>query len=428
MIKDFLEISKKIIIVIDPDADFDQFAGFISLAKLLRDNKKEVSLLIPKNVKTSLFLKLFPTEDLKVMDKPISESFIVSLRKNGAVVKEVKWKEDEGKINIYVTTRKGNIDSENADIKPNLNVFDAIILFGVKDLANVKSVYDLEEDFFNKSKTVQIGNLHIDLGTYKFNEVSEIYSLLVYKLAQELEIELSGMIETDLLAGIFWKSRGLFRYADNSIIKVIYELSKSKANIKGAQEKAFKRNTMQDIQILDLIIKNLNINSENIAYSIVHNAQSKGVNLDFIISSNWHQLDRLKNVDYGFILFEYPNKVKGIVFSSDNIDLSSKLQNIKKNGDRYEIFFETDKKIEEIKELLLNLKSSKKDKMQKELKTDKKKDKLNEKKIETDTANVNYDPLAPASVMPDPLSLQNDQEASDQKSGYTSPPPINPIN
>ncbi len=426
MIKEFLEISKKVIIVTDPNADFDQFAGFIALAKFLRDEQKEVSLLFPKNTKTNLFLKLFPTEDIKVMDKTACDSFIVSLRKNGAVVKEVKWQEDQGKINIYVTTQKGDIDSENVNIKPNMNVFDAIILFGIEDLEKAKNYFALEDSFFNKGKTIQIGNLHKDQGAYKFNEVSDIYSVLVYKLAHDLGIKISGMIQTDLLSGILWKTKGLFRVSDKSVVEVICELSKSQANIKAAQDKAFRQNTMQDMQILDLVIKNLNINSDNVAYSVIHNAQTKGVNLDFIISSNWHQLDKLKNVDYGFVLFEYADHVKGLVFSSGIIDLNEILTEFKSHGDEYERYFQTDKKIEEVKELLLKAKKDNKSAPVEIIKGEKKQEEKKATKEEGET-KTNYDPLAPANVLPDPLALEK-LEDNDQKSGYNPPPPINPVN
>lgn len=416
--KEIIRKAKKILIAVEEAADFDAICASICLSKSLHNSDKEVSLLLPETKYAQNVIKKIPTQDLKLILKDEPESFILSLIKDNAIVKDVKWKEENGNINIYLTTEKGDLKNSQISVKPNYALFDLIIFIGVSDKNKLGRFYHDNPKAFTKNKILQIGNLNEKIGAFKFEDEDLSMSESVFKLINKTKLSADGEIFTDLLTGILWKTDGFHRIEDLTTAKTIADLVGQGANIKQASQKAFKNLTLQDTRLIQEILKNLSPTDGKVVYSIIHSANKKSLRPQEAISSSWPILDRLEKFNIAVILFQEQKSVFGVILSrnaqNSAIDIAKRFS---PSGDRFFATFTSGLTVENIKGQL-NLPGNEQEEGGKK-----------EEKNKKAPLRGIIDPLAPAKDTPKPLDLENEPSQTQQsiKGGYTPPPPINPI-
>lgn len=427
--KDQINKANKILIATSTKADYDALCAAISLGKVLKAQQKDISLLIPRNEYSRKVIELFPTQNLKLIEKNDPESFIVSLDKKDAQVKDVKWKEDEGKIQIYITTEKGTIQEGRIAVKPNYAIFDLAITIGINSLDDLGEFYKKNQKAFPKSRIIQIGNIKEDIGGFKLENESSIYSQLAVEFLEKLEIDINSETATDFLAGILWRTQGLYNLVNKKTIQIINKLSENQANLQEAGEKGFKNRTLSDIRLIESIIRKLVIHKDKTAYAILKKEDLKGIDIKKIISLDWIIVDRLKGVEKAFILIEAVSSVFGLLISTNpNINALKLTKQYNTNGNSYCAKFETRmdsiQKVEKVlKEEILTGKQEQDTKSKK-----RKEDRLftNQNK-NTQDAITTTDPLAPATSPLEPLDISTEEPTEEAKGGFTPPPPISPL-
>jgi len=440
-LKEIISKAKKILVATDTSADFDSLCAAISLAKVLHNSEKKVSLLIPDGKYVQRVLKLFPTMDIKLVLKEEPENFILSVPKDGAVVKDVKWKEENGKINIFVTTEKGELKETQIIIKPNYALFDLIIIIGVSNLADLGEFYKKNQKIFSRNKILQIGALQKRIGLHRFGDDSSALSEAVYKFIHTTAMNADGEIYTDLLAGILWKTDGLNRVEDELIVSSIVELIELGANIKQASKNAFKNISLQDTRLLQEILKNLEVGDEEIIFSVIKSSNKKSLLPKESISSVFPMLDRLEKFQTGVVLFEEQNGVFGVISTKNSkhnaLDLA-KAYNPK--GNSYTASFTTADSIDEIKAVLTSAAKkggiAKKGVKKNGGSTTKNSNTSDSQKDTSPSMPSDFhtaEPLQAAEKTPKPLDLGT-KETEDTsggimqpRGGFTPPPPINPL-
>jgi nanoRNase/pAp phosphatase (c-di-AMP/oligoRNAs hydrolase) len=452
--EEFIKKAKKILIAIPIYADYDRFCAGVALAHIFNMQSKQVSLVIPDNAQVKKLLQLFPTQDIKVITKTDPDSYIVSLSKEQAVIKDVKWKEEQGKINIFITTEKGALSKNAVTIRPNYSLFDAIITVGVSSLKEIGEFYDKNQRAFPRNKILQIGNLNRKVGLYQFEEDGFIYSELAYKLCRSIGYEIDGELLTNLLAGVLWKTDGLNRVDDSGVVSTIAELVESGANLKNASIKAFKNISLRDTRLLADLMKNIEISDNGILFSIIKGANKKALNSQELINSSWALLDRVEDAEICVLFIEETNS-NFVVISTRSHNAMKISRAFSPVGDKFLAFFRTKETIEKVREELHIPQLGKKSKLSiglqnednepephKNYESENDKRNIEDGKIKTTKGkdmdqNINLqtaDPLQPASQLPTPLQIGDNAQAPVQPQtqamkpgGFTPPPPMNPL-
>ena len=389
--KEILDKSQKILVATEPDADFDDIVSAVSLARILQDSKKQVLLFLPRNQYCKRVLEKFPLQDLKVLDINTQKSFVLTIKKKNAVVKNVRWKEEGGKINIYIDTINGQIDSSNFKIKTKPFVVDLIIT------VNIRSLKKFGRGFykhFKKHQILQIGHIDKNLGTFKFGFNTNISSVLIYEFLIQNNFSISPTVATNLISAILWKSHG-FRFAqDPSVINAFYKLSLI-GNIKIASRSAYSNMYLEDTKLIQAVVQNLKITNKKIAYSLLSSVNFPRINIENVIYHNWIIINDLKDIDLVFILIKKDEATYGVIISKTTKfnakEIAIEFSNVKGNLDR--VSFVTKKNIKTVKdEILYKVGVNSGTQIKNHI------DKLNQNNDVT-----NKDPLAPASVEIEPL-------------------------
>ncbi len=349
--KEILDKAKKCIVVTNHSADFDEIVASISLARTLQDDGKDVSLLLPKGKYTESILKIFPLQDLKLVEIEKNRHYIIKIKKEeNSIVKEVKWKEDKGRINIYISTTKGEIDTSRFSIKTRPFVVDLVIL------VNVSSIKKFGKRFytsFKKTQILQIGYPEKKIGAFCFPDSNKVASFLVYLFLKRMDFVIQPNVATNLISGILWKTNGFKQNYSLDSLKALYQLSEV-GNFQLASKNAFKNLGFKDLRLISEILKNLVVTENNVAYAIVKSGITKA-DIETILYPNWLLFDDLSDMKLVFVLFKIGDEIWGVVRSNaprfNAKEIVVEFANIK--GDEHLAQFTSKKSIDEVKDLIL---------------------------------------------------------------------------
>lgn len=427
--KSEIQSSNTILVATDRYTDYDKIVATISLAKALSASDKEVSVLMPDTKYVKEVLNLFDSKDIKRVNQTKGEGVVLSFKTGGAPVENIKWQEKNGEIYIYIDSKKVELAKNEINVQQRVEQFDLIVLVGVPNLEALGDFYKSNKDIFSKEKIVQLGYPSNDLGSHKLAEDSNCISELVLRLLEAWEVDISKEVSTNLLAGLLWKTDGLKKVSATLASSSLQTLLSKQADLTTASQKAFDLLKPKDIKLVQQILKNLQIIEDKIAYSIIKKSQLKEVDFEQLISPSWFFIDRLQGISMSFVLIEFDERVVGIISSKDpSISAVKVASQFGASGDSQWAQFYTDDPSDEVKEKLLG-QAPIKQKQAKEEDKVKQSEKIEEKKQEEkvkDQEEVS-DPLSPAKEPPQPLKLGNGDEETEQRGGFTPPPPINPL-
>ena len=406
-----LDKAKKILITSAQDADFDTLAACINLGKLLKAQGKKISLHIPTDKYSKQVFELFPTGDLKLIQKTNPDSFILSLPKEDAVVKDVKWKEEKGNIEIYITTEKGSIPTNSVTMQPHRAMFDLVLTVGVGELEQIGEFFRKNSSIFSKNRVFAIPESHISQSANVFEYLLENFE------------NVGADIATDLFAGFLWKTNGLRYDTKSSTSELLKFFINQKANFQSASKKAFQNTDLSDIRMIDTILKNLTVKNSTLAYASIKNTKSKGLEPEKIRTYDWFVLDSFKGIETFFVLFELQENVLGYLINKNPLKNANELTTkYKMTGNEcIAKFISTDTLEKTQKTILEGLGEIQKTEISKPIGTAES-TRSAETEDEVSTEPTDPNPLAPAVEIPQPLQLDGDND-----DGFMPPPPITPL-
>lgn len=389
-----IDQAKKILLATKKDADLDELVAAISLAHILKQHKKEVTLLLPSDKYSHEIFNDFPLKDIKNIEKSEPDKFILSIPKKNAIVKDVKWKDNNGAIEIHISTEKGEIDTTSSSIKPHSALYDLIILVNTREPKEIG-------DFYAKNKTIFPQNKLYYLPENHKNNAPICANILDFVKTNNWDID--SITATDLLAGILWKTNGLQFVTGNNLNSQIQYLLSNKADLQMATQKAYKRMDVMDTRIIETILKNLTIKHDKFAYSIIKNARSKGISPEKVKTLDWFIFSKLKSIETFIVMFELQDSVIGYIINTDqNKDAREITNKYQTTGNRYLAKFTTKELPNNIEKSVLNAPRN--------------------NETEEPKQTTASDPLAPATSIPKPIKFDDEENIPTP----TPPPPLSP--
>ncbi len=205
----FVEKSQTVLVIVTPDADFDQLAAAVSLYKSLQIKDKDISLISSQKFNYDEQL-ISGMDDLRT--KLGNKNLVISFDYEENTVDKVSYNIGEETKKFYLTIKpKKNhkpLDSENVEFYYSGADADLIFLFGVNNLEDLKDLYYGFENLYNQAQLVVINNLLPRYGDIKISTSQHSSTCeAIAKIIEELKLNSNNKIANNLLAGIEVKTQ-----------------------------------------------------------------------------------------------------------------------------------------------------------------------------------------------------------------------------
>jgi nanoRNase/pAp phosphatase (c-di-AMP/oligoRNAs hydrolase) len=202
--KNHLSSAENILILFPGQVKFDQVASALALFLGFQEINKNVSVLSPKPV-TVGFSSLVGID--KVSTQLGNKNLQVSFEYEEEAVDKVSYHIDEEnrKFNLVVQPKKGvkPLRPESVSFSYTGVEADLIIVIGAHSLEDMEQIYFAQEELYKETPTISINTYETNFGTVKLSTAgSASFCEVMAYLLQELEIEVSSDMATNLLGGI----------------------------------------------------------------------------------------------------------------------------------------------------------------------------------------------------------------------------------
>lgn len=310
----------KVLIVPSQEGNIDILAACFGLAEALKSNSKEVSMLLSAEVYSEHLQKHFPPKDIKFVRKNSGSNFVITLDKVEGQIKEVKWKEEAGKLNIFITTETGEINPGKVNIEAGLTNYDLIIVVGIKDIlqlgefATKHTSFDNEKTYFvNKEKPLNFSNHRQTKGSH---------SETLYGLLLEIGINIPANALTYFLAGINWNTNGFKQKTNSFTFKNAAEIVAAGADPVAAANIAFTNISFAQSKFFSEVFAKVKTNAKGIVYSRVNYNSLKANSSEQLLFSNLVPIAELAGTKAAFVITEGGPQTHAFIKANDSsIDL-----------------------------------------------------------------------------------------------------------
>lgn len=232
-LKDLLDISKTIVVIVKDQPGLDQLVTAASLSLGLQKIGKEVHFLTPSEIKSDSGIKKNLPANLQNNNAVISsdilenvsgldnlsykmgnQNLVVSFDYSETSVDKVSYHigEESGKFFLTVKPQKGHppLDSSQVEFAYTGMDADLIFLVGVHDLESLENLYFGHESFYNDVPIVTIHSFETEIGLVKLDFSSSLcFAEASIEVLEGLQIPLDMEIATNLLLSIEEKTQGM---------------------------------------------------------------------------------------------------------------------------------------------------------------------------------------------------------------------------
>lgn len=148
--------SNKILVLTHINPDGDALGSAIALSLALKKLDKNVTLVCQDAVPN--ILNFLPNTDQIQLDIQNQRDFIISINTNKVKVDKLGYKQvpEEGRLDIIITSKDGQLSQDDISIKPGTSKFDLIFVLDAPELERIGKIYDDNPDIFYEVPIINI--------------------------------------------------------------------------------------------------------------------------------------------------------------------------------------------------------------------------------------------------------------------------------
>jgi nanoRNase/pAp phosphatase (c-di-AMP/oligoRNAs hydrolase) len=205
-----ISTSKNILLVAPPAPNHDILASIFALYSVLKQEKKEVTILSDKLTTTKERLKFLkqPKEDSFVNSLDGSRDFLLIFNTEHSKILDIKIEKEEKETTIRLTPEKGIIDPRDFSLAPADFNYDLAIILGAPTLDSLGDIYQNNTDLFFEVPKININNDsenddygQINLVDLTASSVTEILGELFFeKYPSSITEHISQMLLTGIIS------------------------------------------------------------------------------------------------------------------------------------------------------------------------------------------------------------------------------------
>ena len=318
-------MTTKTLIIPTENLDPDVLASAFSIARAITSKgKSKAEILFEKDKIPPHLLKIFNTKDIRFTSELEPHGFVVRLKSIDAKVKDVKWEEKDGEINLYISADNGKLDRK-AIVKSGGTNYEKIITIGIQKLDELGEIYIEHKELFNSLEVVNIdiasNNSHFGKTEFVKPDASSL-SEVAFEFLESEGISIGAVEATNLLAGIFWKTQSFKSASKVSTFQAVTELMNANADPVAASRQVYQTLSLNQVRYMSTILKNAEISPDGIVWSIVRKSEINTMKVEEIIFPEVNLLSFFTGAKAAFVLTEIKEQLT-------HCDLKSNQKSIK---------------------------------------------------------------------------------------------------
>jgi phosphoesterase RecJ-like protein len=328
-------------------------------------SKSEEGLSISTKTRPFSFLPAFTEIKRTIRDL---NKFIISLNTSSTKLRGVKYRVEHDSLKFIISAKKGNFSASDIKIESEDSKYDLIITLDTPDMESLGNLFAENTQFFYETPIINIDHHssneaygQINLVQINATSTSEIlFSLL--NLWPEAKIDAD--ISTCLLAGIISKTKN-FKTANITpdTLAATSSLISNEARREEIVNKLYRSRQINVLKLWGTVLSRLNgVRGNQIVWSVVtaNDFLKTGADKNDLNDIMDELMTNIPEAKLVAIFFETANQdgttsVNFLVHSPKNINLLDLMKEHNPRGDEKLVEIETKKKLEEIKEEIIQL-------------------------------------------------------------------------
>jgi hypothetical protein len=337
--QDLMSDSKNILLIFPQIINSDICASISLIYKILTTKyDKKVEIVSPRaiparfhDILTKSGIKI---ENIQAKIEPVT--YLIDIKDANKDDVSVDFEKSDKKLQIRLTTQVTDLDLKKISVSTTGGLYDLAISFNVHKLEDLGNIYTDNQVSFNKFEMIAISTRPHPSNYAKLSIFDGNYtttSEVVFKLAKELEYNLTNADATIIAEGILGSTFGLHHANKKSTFKVVSELiNKYKVDFAGINTKYFYSFSKEELKLKERLLAKVKYDDTK---SAIYSTLSKS---DFVqTSTNPSDLDGMdylpfnivKGYDIAFIAYEVEDKTYILAHSnSKSTDLNNILRNL----------------------------------------------------------------------------------------------------
>jgi nanoRNase/pAp phosphatase (c-di-AMP/oligoRNAs hydrolase) len=266
-VKGGIKKADKILVCSSNKASLDTYSAMAALILYLQDINKPVTVAIDGKL-PERYAEIFNDVDIEYKTSIEPPSYIVSIDHSGGEIDKVSYDDKDGKFNLYITPSGSgkNFDFENIDFKAGGGNYDLVIVFGVRSLNWIGSLYRKNKSVFDDKAVVNINNLKgaQDYGKVKLVDTEISVGEIVHKLLDGKSTSSSEDIYQLLLLGIidYLQPMQMNDYKI-STVETMTAAVKFGADLKEAFQKLYYKRSFEYFSVVQRLFSNLKVDKNS---------------------------------------------------------------------------------------------------------------------------------------------------------------------
>lgn len=400
-----LNKAKKILIIPNTQNNGDIFFASLALDGVLKQADKQVYILSERlntssiwKYKLKTFKNIHPISNIPVRLQ-------LTLNQNRFNINNLSWEKKDGDFNIYLDTEKEVIDPGQIELQKIKMDFDLIIAIGTINGNSLVNL-GLPEKILNKTTRLFITPSKIALNDLillepKQNELKS-FSIRIKNIIEYAQIALTKDSATMILAGIITHTNTFKKSISLDLFDSVKALVKKGANYQSSYDLAVQDLTLKKAKLLSELLNNIEEKSEGIYFSQgnIPPGQKLKLKINEVL-----KLTEIYNCRMAVVAVKSgPQNLVYIKINDLKIDLKKILIQLKGKGNSTQGLIITTLPAAIIMDQILSIISGVKP-ISKSTKT------IDKGKLEEyipaklNKTNTEFNPLAPAKQLPNPLKL-----------------------
>ena len=211
-IKEQIAKAKHILVAFRVDWHGDAVGSAMAIYHLLKNMGKDVTIASAGfDAKKEEMYKFLPDINTVKSELTSLKKFVVEFSLDGIEIEELSYDVADGKLQVFVTPKKGSLSEKQMTTKASEYRFDLIIVVCVPDLARLGSLFESNSDFFYKTPIINIDHSahneqfgQINLVDLPSTSAAEVVFNLIETLGTQY---MNETIATCLLTGVIANTR-----------------------------------------------------------------------------------------------------------------------------------------------------------------------------------------------------------------------------
>lgn len=366
--------AKSILITFSSIWNGDNLSSALSFYLFLKKMGKKVDIVSSKteennqgeaSCKTFSFLPAFKEIKRTIRN---SNEFIISLNTTRSKIKKIKYKVEENSLKFIISPKNGNFLEEDVKIKNKNENYDLIITVDTPDLVSLGKIFEENADFFYNTPIINIdhhgGNENYgQINVVNINSVSSSEILFSLFASHDKNL-IDEDIATCLLAGIISKTKN-FKTSNITpeTLTITSSLISKEARREEIINKLYRSRNINVFKLWGKVLSRLSSTKNNqIIWSVVtvKDFLKTGTTKNDLTDVVDELIVNIPEVKIIIIFYETPEKegeptTNFIIHSTKNINLMDLVSHYNPKGNAKLVEIETKKKLEEVKNEIVEL-------------------------------------------------------------------------